>query len=496
MNLFFKILKTTLVCIMSLILFSCSDHMPHVEKEALSEISQDQLVHFHDEFAKILAKVVVEPEVREFIKQEALKQFDKDYDVLVHLVKDVPVREGKSFKEVLKEYDTDDQLDRILKNAPLLTIFVPDLSGFSPHTWNTSNDVSPLVAIRNVENKEAPVSMYDAKGMVTTHPLNSEPDFPVLVVKENERLVVSSPSGSDLRVNNSSSTKIVTDDFTLEFISEEFEPEKVNISTNRGPYHTWFGYQILPNVDVKVTTAYKKAMENPCSNCYHRDYIYYDIFEPEGANEGVLDGNYEEAVMAIKFNSVTALETAADWTEGNLELYIYAFYIGATSSLDKTLKVKSLLKDKLLNQDQTATKEYVFDPPLSFVTWDMKKYGDRWKFWVYENDPSVTVTKTITHTTEKGSNFELKPVIGGEEGVVKINAGFGNSSTTTHTTTTEVSYTTGSDNLGEAILEWTDPVVIDHTLICIVGGSCAWNPIETYVENTGSVLLSIETIKK
>ena len=41
------------------------------------------------EFAKILSKAVSnEPSLRSFIKAEALKQFDKDYDVFYPFVKD------------------------------------------------------------------------------------------------------------------------------------------------------------------------------------------------------------------------------------------------------------------------------------------------------------------------------------------------------------------------------------------------------------------------
>ena len=497
MSYLIKTLKVISLC-MSLVIFnSCNTEMEQVEKEVLPEVSYEQLLHSYDEFAQILARAVVEPEVQEFIKQEALKQFDKDYDVLVHLVKNKPVRDGMSFKEVLMEYDNKGLLEAVLNQTPLLTIFVPDLSKFSPNTWNTKNATIPLVAVRNVESKEKLVVVYNQEGDIINHPLNVEPDFPILVIKENERLVVSSTRKQSQvsRVDNSSKRRIITDDFKFEFISEDFEAKKSITPSGRGPGYLFPGISApLANVDPKVRTAYKKATQAGCSNCYHRDYIYYDIFEPDGENEGPIDATYEEAITAIKFKNATAVEQAADWTEGNLEFYMYVFYIGSSSGLDKTHKVYNIPKDDLLNNSGTAPREYVFDPPVSIVTWDMKEYGDRWKLWMYENDPSTEVNRTITHSTVRGTNFEIKQV-----GPIKIGGGFGGSSTTTRTETTTLKYTTGSNDLGEAILEWTDPIVVDHMTMGLVGqppSSHAWNPTETYVENTGSVLISVETIKK
>lgn len=68
------------------------------------------------EFSQILSRALTsESEMRDFIKTEALKQFDKDYDVFYPWVKDNEIANtGKTFKEVLQTYDTNSRLESIV----------------------------------------------------------------------------------------------------------------------------------------------------------------------------------------------------------------------------------------------------------------------------------------------------------------------------------------------------------------------------------------------
>ena len=93
------------------------------------------------EFSQILSRALTsESEMRDFIKTEALKQFDKDYDVFYPWVKDNEIANtGKTFKEVLQTYDTNSRLESIEESLPLLNIFVPDWSwieAFSINDWD------------------------------------------------------------------------------------------------------------------------------------------------------------------------------------------------------------------------------------------------------------------------------------------------------------------------------------------------------------------------
>ena len=107
-----------------------------------SRVYHDQLTR---DFGKILAGVLVkEKGVRALIKEEALKKFDQDCDVLYQMIKDRPVGEGKTFRQVLLEHaGNESALKAIEKELPLLTILVPELpeNSFSAATWNVDTQV-------------------------------------------------------------------------------------------------------------------------------------------------------------------------------------------------------------------------------------------------------------------------------------------------------------------------------------------------------------------
>ncbi|MBS7232424.1 hypothetical protein KHA90_15500 [Flavobacterium psychroterrae] len=495
-NLIYRVNKIAqIVCVSLLtIVMSCGVEEASIEKDS-SQYSSNNNMANQVEFGKILAIAVEDVNVRNFIKEEASVQFDNDYDILVALVKNKQVYNGKTFLEILSKYDPENKLDKILEESPLLTIFVPDLQKFSIINWDINKDAIPLVAIRNVNDKKSTIAFYDSKGNKNNVRFDKEPDFPVLVIKENERVVNKDNATAKNAISNVGG-KIKSGKVNFEFISESFNPSIENEVKPKGmnARTTIKG----EGVDAKVWDAYKfSTLNSNCPTCYHRDYIYYDINQYLGKLEGPLNSTYEEAITAIKFNTVQGIQAATDdWMEGNLELYIYIFFSGSSSSgeLDKLLKVVNIPRSSLSTNN--VTQEYKFNPPINIVTWNMQKYGDRWKFWVYENDPSGTVSQTISHSTTRGVNYKAS-ASGDLFGLIKLGGEFGGSTTTTNSSSTTVTYTTGSDNLGEAILEWTDPIVTGFKFIPFNGGGGERPvPSTTYEENTGSVLLSIETVKK
>lgn len=114
-------------------------------------------------FAKILAKAVKnDPNIRAFLKEEALKQFDNDYDVLYQIVKDKKINGLETLHEKLVKYaNSQNELENIESKLPLLTIFIPNLPNFSPEIWNTNTEI-PLIAssVRNISQ----TYLYNYKG--------------------------------------------------------------------------------------------------------------------------------------------------------------------------------------------------------------------------------------------------------------------------------------------------------------------------------------------
>lgn len=115
--------------------------------------------------------------------------FNKDYDVLYQMVKDQPIENGETFGQRLARYaDSENDLADIERQVPSLTIFIPSLpSGFSAETWNVANEV-PVIAVRKLDDGKVP--FYDDKGIESVMQPYETPGFPVLVIKQNERVRV------------------------------------------------------------------------------------------------------------------------------------------------------------------------------------------------------------------------------------------------------------------------------------------------------------------
>lgn len=164
-------------------------------------------------FAKLLSQAASGSiEVRRFLKKEATKQFDNDYDVFYPLVKDKIVADGKSFRDILLSYTTDpSELTEIEQSQLLLNILIPDLTlfwDFNAEKWDV-NDAEIVVMCRDDESD----TMYENGEDVGQMEKGEIPGFPCLVVKNNERMRVKS-------VNTCSG------EATYEFVSDAFDGSK------------------------------------------------------------------------------------------------------------------------------------------------------------------------------------------------------------------------------------------------------------------------------
>lgn len=94
--------------------------------------SDESSIATKEQFAVILSRAVYENEdLRDFLKEEALKLYDNDQDVFYPLLKNKMINGSDSFRDILARYDEDGQLARIERDHPLLTILVPDWSWIS-----------------------------------------------------------------------------------------------------------------------------------------------------------------------------------------------------------------------------------------------------------------------------------------------------------------------------------------------------------------------------
>ena len=261
---------------------SCSNDMIETSNNSsLIEESYDEigLNSLKSEFSFALARVLNESEgVRKLIKEEAIKQFDYDYDVLYMLVKDKKLSGGGTLEEFLSKYMSKENLLALYKEMPTLTVFVPVLPNdiFSAEKWNVAQEV-PFVAYKSKENQ---ILFVDNAGKVNTIKSNEIPSFPIVVVKPSERVILRSASTRNFKEAN-----VVRAENGLNFV---FEYEEFN---NLTKVKTRVSPLDIPTQLQKVFDAKKFADQN---GIWQRDYVYYNIMTKDG--KGVFQKKISECV--------------------------------------------------------------------------------------------------------------------------------------------------------------------------------------------------------
>ena len=151
--------------------------------------SEDPEVVEAEEFAKLLAASINGKDVRKFLKDEANKKFDGDFDILVSKVIDTKIG-GVSFKDKVAKSSTlgvskgNEIFSNAIKN-PKLNISVPVLV----ENWNDKKQ-QLLVGVNNgtIDGETEYIKAFDSKGRIYLIDTKVEPDVPVIIVGNNERM--------------------------------------------------------------------------------------------------------------------------------------------------------------------------------------------------------------------------------------------------------------------------------------------------------------------
>lgn len=425
--------------------------------------------------------------------------FDNDYDVLYANSRNVSAFNGKTLYELIAAHATSkEHFDELFAQLPLLTIYIPQLDNFNAEKWNIDTQI-PIVAVRNTTDQKngKPLLAYDAKGNEIALNYATKPDHPVIVVKENERVTVNTSSvESGINRQNGNNTFLHADGKNFSFIDESYNGLKRTAGIERigtidpGPR----GNQNALLVDPRVVAAYDKGVTP------QRDYIYYGIDPAQGVNSGPFNTSYAEFITNIKVNEYSSKSYIVDddFTDGMLEFQVTIFFIQNTGAAGSILKVFPCDPNNLFKTDgrillpdgtikTTYTVDYTLPSPIQITDWDMQKYGNTWKVLIMEYDPGTEITKSTSIGSTFGTNFGFDIGLGT---TVKLGLKFGGTSTTTTTTTVNYKVTGTSDNLGEALLDYSAPILTGKTDYrgTITG------PI--YGINTGTVTLDIETRKR
>ncbi len=137
---------------------------------------------------------------RAFIQQQAVRQFDGDYDILLaeaqhESITSSNARGTKTFGQLLSGTEENARtesldLDNLLAENPLLQIAIPALPNASAESWDV-NDYSPTVVCRipGIDlNEVTHLPAFDSEGNQFDFDITKIPTEPIVVVSYNERL--------------------------------------------------------------------------------------------------------------------------------------------------------------------------------------------------------------------------------------------------------------------------------------------------------------------
>jgi hypothetical protein len=186
------------------------------------------------EIAKILAKAIHDENLRKFIKEESLKKFDGDYDVLFQLVKDKKIDNKTSIYSYLSSFaKSPDEFKLIIENLPLLAVYVPTF--LSSNKWDTSVQI-PIIAVRDKDDR---LIAFNSEGESVELSPKEEPNIPILVVKISDKVVLEGPGNQ--KGNQS---------------------DKNNFIFNNGQHSFYFLDETLNNINPRNRAARKVSLLN------------------------------------------------------------------------------------------------------------------------------------------------------------------------------------------------------------------------------------------
>lgn len=414
------------------------------------------------------------------------------------------------------QYDSNHFLDKIEQNIPLLTILVPDWSWVGEGCFSVKN--------WDIDLKDVSVS-YDKDGshlIFYNGELKKEiseivfPEFPVLILKENERMIVKSfpTKGSD---------------GIFDFADDSFNGKQtkghgtVNEVFNI-PYTATNNMLPLSELTGRVAGAYQECQMN--SLLTNRDYIYYGM--TSAVNTGYINPNYVESIRYIKLdpnnagffddsqdftghsewwnnsnhnpinrNYLTQDQIAAKiWGDGAIELRINVCL--GTETHQRIISCPFSTAFTVATVYQTREENWLgatmwrhYYPDMSslkakwiyinqdFFCWDLTKYPEGYYIYVEEYDPSSSIETTITKTNTYAKNFQNSLSGGAGSGgfSLKIGYEYGSSTTEQRQESFEITTEQSSDALGSCWVHYKDPIVIG-----VSSGSASMN-----VYSTGAV---------
>ena len=455
--------------------------------ELLNEVfSADREADMLRPFARALYNAMSEsPMLRELIRTRALEKFNREYDVLYQFIKDEPVENGLTVRQLLlTHFESEEALAYIERNRPTLTIFVPQLpeGSFSAQLWNTEEEV-PFVALHVTRHIHTPIiGNFGEYGDEFLMELGLIPGFPVVVLRNNARVrvVEGAPRTRSAALDNPNS------DFVFEFTDPYFDGSKADKSISTRQSTTTVldatlqrAFQIFPNDAVG----------------WQRDYIYYGITPTNPI--GRLSRNFKEYITSFRFvpynstpqhifNMITNLNDSSDprwysYTRNGRLVYAvwtdtrYTFRVrmqtGSTGHLEQREELfcahPTQLFDVIFTLQPLPIRVPIFGTlhayqPFfrGFRTMDLRIPLIHWDLAQFEPTMNITIARkrdgrTITDTVSREHQFA-----GNVTWDIKNGPRFGGTDTRRTVITSQIVRKIDDVHLGHAFVNFGDMVVL------------------------------------
>lgn len=506
------------------LLLACSDDLNkevNYEPQQIVSTTTVSVDSALSSFAQILSNAVSDrKDVREFLKTEALKKFDKNYDVLYIAVKDDLIGD-RTFGEILSGYSADGQLDLIEQTVPDLNIYLTRTAFLDVYPENLDiDDASTPVAVAAKDS----VNFYCEGMREFSLPKGEVPGFHVFVVGENSRVIVDNSTNKSLTPKR------------YRFVDDAFDGTKAETASLKS--------MTVPSAKVgqRALDAYKYFYSNDGSihqMGLQRDYIYFGL--TPNKTQGSYVKNVSEYIGSLKMPISTMYKIADQRTggdeyadpfvqnDGKIEkrgtsysysdlvnivwakgTFDFQFEVITSSQTAAAISYVPLTPDQLwtisysyskkhktwfhrtrhtyvINVNDFKAKDVIFDSPIDMGKWNIAEEALYRTVKIRECDKGKEITKSVTYSNEKmkSRNFkgDLKVSLGFNIKVVNANTSADISKETESkntdkiTTTVTEKWTETSDDLGSVRIYYYDPV--------IEGMNGASPIVKTY--NTGSV---------
>ncbi len=215
-------------------------------------------------FSSILSKAVYNNQnLRKFIKSEALKRFDLNYEFLYYPNRNKVIDGNKTLRDILVANSSEKEIKAIEEKLPLLNCLVADLpmTNISPNDLDVKDAELPIA----LDNKNGGTDLYLNGELVQHLASNEVPGFNVIVVNENRRVEVAPSSRSN-------------EERTYSFKYSNFDntDQKISRADNN------FDHSVKPDyLYKKAIAAYEAGFNKDDGSdnqmAYQRDYIYYGM---------------------------------------------------------------------------------------------------------------------------------------------------------------------------------------------------------------------------